>query len=246
MKPHAHTASLSFSVGAPWEIWRTRSNITGGYVVDLYTKSGSDDLYQAHLVTVPAFNIVLSFLSAGPEAGPTIQMAIEETLQAILPVLNNISRRQAKFRYAGRYKGSGSGDNSSLVLSVDDDGVGLLVQKWLSRGVDVLAAAQQYASQTGSGTIRSVRLYPISSRTTSVDSRNATRESFRAAYEKVPDGFDPSVPRILKTDAGQWSSMDELMYGEIGTDDFVFALDNNGVAVSVEPRVMRTSYKRVG
>ncbi|RKU44012.1 hypothetical protein DL546_007308, partial [Coniochaeta pulveracea] len=40
MKPTSHTASLSLSIGSPWEIHRTRSNITDGRVIDLYTKSG--------------------------------------------------------------------------------------------------------------------------------------------------------------------------------------------------------------
>lgn len=234
MKPHAHTASLSFSVGAPWEIWRTRSQVSSGYVVDVYVKSGSDDQYQALLVVVPEFDIAASILYAGPDAGKAIDTASEVVLQAFLPALDKTAQSQTAQRFSGRYVSSDK-KNSSLVLTTDAQ-PGLLVKQWLSNGVDVQAAAQAYADSTQGGRIQSMRLYPMIS--------SPNRVSFRAVFETVPVGFDPAVPQILKAEAGQWAQVDQLMYGGISVDDFVFQLDGKGVATSVQPRVLRDTLKR--
>ncbi|KAH0596669.1 hypothetical protein MHUMG1_05787 [Metarhizium humberi] len=246
MKPHAHTASPFFSVGAPWEIWRTRSQISSGYTIDLYTKSGSDDQYQALLILVPDYNIVASFLCAGPNAGPAINMAAEVALQSILPVLDGVSQSQAFHRFGGRYVSSDA-KNSSLLLTTDHQGPGLLVKEWLSNGVNVQEAAQAYSDGTGGGTIKSIRLYPFISNTEDASSTGSSgsRASFRAILETEPVNYDSGVLRILNVDAGQWGRIDQLMYGEIAVDDFIFQLDGHGIATAVQPRVMRDTLKRV-
>ncbi|KID84587.1 Beta-lactamase/transpeptidase-like protein [Metarhizium guizhouense ARSEF 977] len=246
MKPHAHTASPFFSVGAPWEIWRTRSRISSGYTIDLYTKSGSDDQYQALLILVPEYNIVASFLCAGPNAGPAINMAAEVALQSILPVLDRVSQSQAFHRFGGRYVSSDA-KNSSLLLTTDDQGPGLLVKEWLSNGVNVQEAAQAYSDGTGGGTIKSIRLYPFITNTKDASSTGSSgsQASFRAILETEPVNYGPRVLRILNADAGQWGRIDQLMYGEIAVDDFTFQMDGHGIATAVQPRVMRDTLKRV-
>jgi hypothetical protein len=237
MKPKAHTASVSFSVGAPWEIWRTRSSISTGYVVDFYTKSGSDDQYQALLILVPDFNIVVSLLCAGPDAGPAITMAAEVILQTLLPVVDGVAKNQTNHRFGGRYV-SPDEHNSSLVLTTDD-GPGLLVKEWLSNGVDIKDAAQAYSNATRGGDIRSVRLFPATP-----TARNDSQVSFRAVFETVPAGYDATLTRVFGN-AKQWSQVDQLMYGEIAVDDFTFALDGRGVATAVSPRVLRDTLTKV-
>lgn len=236
MKPHAHTASPSYSVGAPWEILRTRSQVSSGYTIDLYTKSGSDDQYQALLILIPDFNVVVSLLCTGPEAGPAITMAAEVALQAFLPALDKISQSQASHRFSGRYV-SPDRKNSSLLIATDANGPGLLVKEWLSNGVNVQEAAQAYADQTAGGTIKSMRLYPLIS--------SSSQIAFRAVFETIPLGYDPTVVRILKVGADQWAQIDELMYGEISADDFIFQLDSRGIATSVRPRILRDTLERV-
>ena len=39
MKPIAHISGLTLSVGVPWEIWGSKSNITSRHILDLYTKA---------------------------------------------------------------------------------------------------------------------------------------------------------------------------------------------------------------
>lgn len=52
MKPISHTASLTYSVGAPWEVIRYIHPSTGK-VTDLYTKLGESGLYSGNLVLIP-------------------------------------------------------------------------------------------------------------------------------------------------------------------------------------------------
>lgn len=242
MKPRAHTASLSASVGAPWDIVRTRSRVTSGYVVDLYTKSGSVDQYQSLLILVSDLQVVFSILAAGPDARQTVNMATETAVQTFLPALDEANRSQACHRFCGTYAPAGATANASLALETDDEGSGLLVRRWTSDGVDVLRAAQEYSDATTGGRIRSIRLYPTNLYSPgSSDSAElgGSVANFRAVFEKLPTGYNASTPRILDPNANQWGAVDELMYGGVGVDDWVFYLDSQGSAIAVEPRVLR-------
>lgn len=56
MKPTSHTASLTYSVGAPWEITRyvhPEGTASAGKVTDLYTKLGDSGYYNGHMVLIP-------------------------------------------------------------------------------------------------------------------------------------------------------------------------------------------------
>ncbi|KAG8414533.1 hypothetical protein J3459_014635 [Metarhizium acridum] len=61
----------------------------------------------------------------------------------------------------------------------------------------------------------------------------------------MPVNYDHPVLRILNVDAGQCGRVDQLMYGEIIVNDCVFQTNSHGIAVSVQPRVMRDASKRV-
>ncbi|PNY27564.1 Uncharacterized protein TCAP_02521 [Tolypocladium capitatum] len=241
MTPHSHTAWPSASVGAPWEITRTRSRVTGGYAVDLYTKSGSDGQYNSLLVLVPDFQVVVSLLAAGPDSGPVAEAAAEVALQALLPALDAVGQGQACDVFCGTYAPADAAVNSSLVLAVDGEGPGLLVTRWISNGADVRHAAQAYADATRGGDIESIRLYP-----TGLLHSPGGEVAFRAILQTLPPGYDASIPRIMDPGANQWSAVDQLAYGEVAVDDFVFRLDGQGRAVAVEPRVLRQTFHRVG
>lgn len=240
MKPLAHTASLSFSVGAPWEIIRTRSQVSGGYVVDLYTKTGSLNQYHSVLVLVPEFQVAFAVLTAGPESGQALHIATETALQAFLPVIDKVSRSQAGHMFGGEYS---DGAGSFIVLSTDDKGPGLVVEQWVSKGSDMMRTLQAYSDTTKSGRITSVRLYPA------IGSTNFTGSSttaFRAVFRTIPVGYDASVPRIFDPNAEQWIAADTPEYGRVGVDDFLFHLDSRRNVVAVEPRAVRQTLRKVG
>lgn len=238
MKPHSHTSSLSASVGAPWEIYRTRSNITSGRVIDLYTKSGSVGMYGSLLILIPDFQVSFSILAAGPDANHLVTTAAEMVLQAFVPALEQVSRDQACRAFCGKYYGTA---NSSLTLSVDD-GPGLLVSDWISSGVDIKASGQAYSDATNGGQIKSIRLYPTGLRSQKGAASGTTARtlvSYRALFEVVDPDADPDVPRIFDPNAGVWGEVDNLVYGTVAVDDFLFHLDQYGDTVAVEPRVVR-------
>lgn len=235
MKPLAHTSALTLSVGAPWEIWRLRSNITTGHTIDLYTKSGSIGLYNSLLVLVPDYQVSVAILIAGTD-DTILSPVAEMVVQAFIPVLHQVARDEAVRELAGVYISDGA-LNSSLQLNAD--GLGLLVEKWISNGSDLLAVAEAYSQMTNGGNLKSLRLYP----TNLVDEINGRlRVGYRAAFE-IGRSMIEAV-RVFDQELSAWSGIDQNTYGRVGVDDFVFELGKEGSASFVEPRVLRAKLVR--
>ena len=245
MKPSSHTSSLSLSVGSPWEILRTKSQISHGRTIDLYTKSGSLGQYNSLLLISPDYGVALSMLVAGPSSAAVVEVASEIVLQSLIPTLENQTFYEACKALCGTYESSDRSKNSSLTVSVDNHG--LQVERWINQGVDYLAVIQAYASQTGSPPIK-VALQATNLGYSSYSQGNDVRShrvAYRAIFERTTESTGQH--RIMDPSAGLWSSVDTPMYGEIAVDNFVVHFDHSGVAFAIEPRVMRdTLYKVVG
>ncbi|UKZ80261.1 hypothetical protein TrVFT333_008018 [Trichoderma virens FT-333] len=237
MKPASFTTSPSLSIGAPWEIVRTRSGITTGRIVDLYTKSGSVGVYNSLLILIPDYQVTLAILAAGPDSGAALQVATEIAIQTLVPALEKAAKEETCNKRCGKYAPAGAENTSSLVITVDD-GPGLLLKEWTHQGHDIIAAGQAYANATRSGIINSVRLFP-----TGLQTEN--QAAYRALFETVPSQYDPSVHMVFDPAAGIWGTPDSLMYGEIAVDEFVFHLNAGGSSAAVEPRVLREVYNKV-
>jgi hypothetical protein len=235
MKPQAHTSALTLSVGAPWEIWRTKSNISTGHAIDLYTKGGSIGLYNSLLVLVPDYQVAVAILGAGTEES-VLGTVAEMVVQTFIPVLHQVAQEESRRNLAGVYISDGS-VNSSSQLSAD--GMGLLVEKWISNGSDLLAVAERYSQITNGGDLKSVRLYPTGL-VEQID--GGTRVGYRALFE-TGRSIREAV-RVFGQDLNAWGMVDQNTYGRIGVDDFVFELDAEGNAISVEPRVLRAKLMR--
>jgi hypothetical protein len=242
MKPQAHTSSLVLSVGSPWEIWRTKSHITSGRTIDLYTKSGSLGVYNSYLILIPDYGVSVSVLAAGSSSSLAIDAASEIALQALIPTLEKISLHQACKAVCGTYRAA---HNSSLTISTDKDG--LIISRWISRGLDYRAMAQQYAEQTGGGRISAIRLQVTNLESPSgakYGVNGVRRVAYRAIFDTNGGESNFAQPlskrsRIFDPAAHQWSAVDNPMYGEIASDDFLLHFDQNGRAIAVEPRVAR-------
>ncbi|KAG2414320.1 hypothetical protein HFD88_003511 [Aspergillus terreus] len=243
MKPSSHTSSLSLSVGSPWEILRTKSQISHGRTIDLYTKSGSIGQYNSLLIISPDYGVALSLLAAGPSSAAVVEVASETVLQSLIPNLENQTLYEACKSLCGTYESSDLSKNSSLTVSADRNG--LQVEQWISRGVDFLAVVEAYASQTGSLPVKVMLQmtnigYSPNNQGNDIGSR---RVAYRAIFE-TDTGELNGQQRIMDQSAGIWSAVDTPMYGEIAIDEFVVHLDHSGVALAIEPRVMRdTLYK---
>jgi hypothetical protein len=234
MKPLAHTSDLTLSVGAPWEILRIKSDISTGHTIDLYTKGGSLGLYNSLLILIPDYQISVAILTAGTEESITHTVA-EMMIQTFVPLLHQVAREEARRNFAGIYI-SDSSDNSSSQLSAH--GIGLLVEKWISNGSDLLAVAERYSQMTNGGDLKSLRLCPTGL-VEQID--GGTRVGYRALFET---GRSMREGARVFNQASAWGMVDQITYGMIGVDDFVFELDAEGNAISIEPRVLRTKLMR--
>lgn len=237
MKPGSLTSSTTLFVGAPWEIVRTRSSIKTGSLVDLYTKSGSVGAYQSLLVLIPDYQVTIAILAAGPDAAAALHIATETAIQTLLPALASAAKAESCSKFCGEYAPVGASRDSSLVISTDD-GPGLLLKEWTHQGHDLIAAGQAYSNATRGGEIKSLRLLPTGL-------RSGNQASYRAIVNITSYQYDPSVDYVFDPQANLWGAPDQLMYGGIAIDDFVFHLDGRGRSAAIEPRVLRETYQRL-
>lgn len=235
MKPTAHTASLQFSVGAPWEIWRTRVHITSGRVIDLYTKSGSIGAYGSLFILIPEFKISLVVLTAGPDSS-LVDSVAAGLIETFLPAVEGVAKRQACKNMCGTYV-SHDVTNSSITISADAQ-TGLKISRWISNGSDITATAQAYSSATNGGSLKSIRIFP-----TNLVSEDAGREdvSYRAIFET--GAMNDQLP-IFPPQDSLWSSVDQLVYGKISLDEFVVTNNEMGQVHSIRACGLRDVYHR--
>lgn len=229
------------SVGAPWEIVRTRVDSDKGRPLDLYTKSGTTGMYSSLLVLVPDYDVVISILSAGADAPLLVNLGADAAAQTMLPVLDRLAREQTRQNLGGTYKPARAQSNTSITVSLDDKTPGLLVTEWISNGTDLIATLGMLAQSQGE-TLGSLSLYPTNLASRKGVEGNGTRHAFRAIIETEPTKSD--APRLSDPYAIAWLLADAFQYGGIGVDDFVFTLDGEGKGTKLEPRMMREVYEK--
>ncbi|KAJ7806909.1 putative beta-lactamase, partial [Mycena leptocephala] len=226
LKPHSHTASLTYSVGAPWEIQRLILPLENR-VVDVYTKNGDLGSYFAFFALIPEYGVGFAALGASADGGAPLDVTVVSSLigDNFVPVLEDAARAEAEARFAGTFAAAGL--NSSITLNTEAGRPGLGVSRWISNGTDMLVTLETSPF--------TVRLYPT---TLFSDSRYA----FRAVYEETFDNTGPAP--AFQDRCVTWGGVDTPTYGTVAFDDFVFELGEDGVAVSVEPRFLRVGLQR--
>lgn len=243
LKPQTHTSARDSSVGAPWEIYRVTGFTRDERVIDLYTKNGAFGLYSSLFVLVPDYDVAFTILAAGPEVRSLTTLLTESTLSSFLPAVELITKRTAAVRYAGVYESVLS--NSKINITVDE-GPGLLISQWISRGKDVLKSFEE--SIENEGLRLDVRLYPTGLKTKAGD---GSKTSFRVFQQNLPvetasrnrTSSQNNNLRFLSTCAS-WSGIDLRMYGLKADDHLVFNINRAGRAVEVELRALRTTLKK--
>lgn len=153
MKPVTHTPSLSYSVGAPWEIIRWQDPSTGE-ITDIYTKLGDSGMYGGALALVPEFGAGFSFLAAATNdslRGTVDNLVLDQITEAVLPALKAQAAAEAVHNYVGMYVSSDPRLNSSVTIAHNASTVpgaasGLTLSSWISNGTDVLASTRYLAS----------------------------------------------------------------------------------------------------
>lgn len=234
LKPITHTASLSYSVGAPWEIFSFEN--VDGRIVDLYTKSGDLGAYSSMTVLLPDYNVGFTILAAGEGTTALVATLTDIVANALIPALEAAAREEADIIYTGTYSAPDTAKtNSSLVISIDD-GPGLKLEQWISDSVDmsqVLEALNRIDTPD-------IRLYPTGLQ----QKRNGCLyQSFRAVFGSSTSSGESLGP--VTGSSITWELVDSYKYGNVGVDEFLFELDaGTGEVVSVSPRALRESLQK--
>jgi hypothetical protein len=147
LKPITHTASLSYSVGAPWEIIR-HIHPSMGKITDLYTKLDDSGLYGALTALVPDYDAGFFMLSAHSNfnvRGAAAKGLLELLTQAVLPALEAQAEAEAIQKYVGTYVSTDPALNLPVTISFNKSTVegvsgGLSLSEWISSGTEALTA----------------------------------------------------------------------------------------------------------
>ncbi|KAI9732550.1 MAG: hypothetical protein M1834_003885 [Cirrosporium novae-zelandiae] len=234
LKPHSHAASIMVSVGAPWEIRRIIQQPTER-VTDLYTKSGDIGAYSCILVLAPDYDagFVIMAASSSGNSNSNVRVLADMIANTFLPSFEDIAKTEADIAFGGTYTSRSPNLNSSIILATDPIKPGLGMVKWISNGTDMFPVAT-VAFASSSDTI-SIRMYPTNLRT-------SNEVAFRAVIDTSATTGDsgPFSHRCIT-----WTTVDSIMYGGASLDEFVFALGMDSKAVSVNPKILRTTLEKV-
>ena len=249
MKPITHTASLTYSMGAPWEIVRYVHPETGK-VTDIYTKLGDSGAYSANLVLIPDYGAGISILSAATakSRGATTRTVLDYIVNSILPALEAQAAAEATRNYAGTYESTNPHLNSSVTIAFNKSSVatsksGLSITRWISNGTDVLNSPN-----FGGG---KPKLLP------SIPKQTPDGEKGQVAFQasllpQTSTYFAPEAARlkVVGPFTGQyavnadWLLADAAHYGGIGVNLFIFDVDGKGKATAVSPAVTRARLEK--
>ncbi|KAK5709243.1 hypothetical protein LTR17_019968 [Elasticomyces elasticus] len=132
MKTATHTASLSYSVGAPWEITRY-IHPSSEKVTDVYTKLGDSGVYGGLLALIPEYDAWFTLLNAYYETpvGPQTRGA------SALKILDHTSRPWFRL---WRHKPEPKQHGTKLGLPLTPRPLGLVVQTWIPNSTEMLAS----------------------------------------------------------------------------------------------------------
>ncbi|KAF3058526.1 hypothetical protein GL218_05924 [Daldinia childiae] len=235
LKPVTLTSSSGLFIGAPWEIARGDKLTSDQRPIDVYSKAGDLGSHHAMFSLIPDYDLVVSVLIAGSQAGTgTAQIISSLITQLLLPAIEDAGKEDALSRFAGTYRDEQS--DSSITLVVDDVGPGLSVADWIVRGEDVRGHWLRYLTSptddTG-GIHVSMRLYPSG---LSIGSRTAWRAVAQLA---IPEQLTQMEALLFwpQSSCLTWALMDRAVYQFGALDEIVFNLvdvDVGSTAVSVD------------
>ncbi|KAJ5884700.1 beta-lactamase/transpeptidase-like protein [Penicillium taxi] len=219
MKPMTHTGTLDQSVGQPWEIF----SLSTPRVFDLYTKAGDIGSYSSMLALSPDYNVGFVVLAAGTDTSNTVNKVSDHITDKLIPALEIAAKSQAEDMFTGSYHSDN--DNSTITITTDS-GPGLKVSSWIYNSHDMLQAIAALDSADAESI--SVRLYPTGL-------KNPGQSGFRAIIQSLTTETGGPFSKACM----RWAAVDSIVYGNIGLDDFLFDLNQNGEVVSLSPRAFR-------
>ncbi|KAJ5965238.1 hypothetical protein N7481_011952 [Penicillium waksmanii] len=251
MMPVSHTSSLSYSIGAPWEIHRF-VHPGSGKVTDLYTKLGDSGFYGGSLVLVPEYETGFAFLNAGTDGNRTTKAfkVLDHVTSNILPALERQAVMEAKKNFVGSYKFSS--ENFSVTLEVafnastfPEVNSNLVLTKWNYNGTNVLTGPFFKGQQ-----LRLEQSIPGRANSTSVGtvafqlSANAQTSTYQDAM-KIPESsvYGPWTGFYLSN--GDFAFTDNRRWAGFPASTLLFDIDAKGKAITCTLPADRVTLKRV-
>jgi CubicO group peptidase (beta-lactamase class C family) len=234
MKPVSHTGSLTFAVGAPWEIYRY-THATTGAVTDIYTKSGDSGNFTGFAVLLPDYDAGFNVLTGGSLAQKAkVAFTIADVITTtILPALEAQAAADAKHNFAGTYVSKDPALNSSLTVSFNESSVypGLYITSWISNSTDLTPLLPDLLGGPA------VRLQP------------SIKEPGQVGFRALPPVKSaPSVGPFweMYSERDNWIYFDVYAsYGGVPLSLFVFDVDADGKATAASPVATKAKLERV-
>ena len=251
MKPQTHTASMSDSIGAGWEIHRF-VHPTSGRLTDMYTKLGDSGNYGAALCIIPQYDAGFTLLSAGNATSGRSShtlVILDYVTNSILPALEAQAAEEAKINYVGTYVSTDESLNASVTIAFNKSSVpgiisGLSVTQWTFNGSDVLKGELfggekprlqlSVPKQTPDGSLGQVAFQA---------SLNPQISSYSAAMAIPDSGVIGPWTGFYATNF-DFAFTDNRRYGGVEPNMFVFDVDADGKATACSPAVDRVTLKR--
>ncbi|KAF3279071.1 hypothetical protein TWF970_004180 [Orbilia oligospora] len=231
LKPTSSTPNLQYSVGLPWEIYRT-TNLTPAHphTIDIYTKDGGAYGYVSRIGIIDQYGVGFVVLAAGDTEA--LYPIAEATVAMLIPTVEEAARNEAT-KYTGLFGGN-EGNEGVLANFTIDNGPGVKLESLVRNGSDILEAiAIIWESQKVSlGPLsKDFRIYPMEVSTSQEHSNHRIiKEDWRIAMEVTGEiGSDkkselPSAGAFAKG-CNTWQTYDLLQYGGQPIDRIVFWLN---------------------
>lgn len=231
LKPVSHTSNRANSIGRPWEIYSLTTDGPSP-VVPVHQVRGNVGLYSSHIGLVPDYNVGFVILAADNEANPDLNAYADIISVALIPALEENAIAQASRAFAGTY-----GLTSQATLSIapaTDSTPGLALTQLKSHGKDIRAIYANLNRVEPENL--SFRLYP-----TDITERTTTGEKmvFRAVFQDMTELADAGTPTCET-----WRYIDGLQINGFGLDEFIFEVNGNGYATTVEVPALGLKLKK--
>ena len=248
MKPRTHTASLTESIGSPWEIVRYLNPSTGK-LTDIYTKLGDSGSYGGMVALIPDFDVGWTMLDAFYDNPPTLYRGnvaltvINHIAEAIIPALEAQAAAEAIENFVGTYISESSDFNSSLVIGFNNSDVptsvsALSIDAWISNGTDMLNL-----DNIGFAGLRPYLQPTIANRADRKAGQIAFRASVHPQYSSYLEAKMGPFTGFYESNWDVWT-YDGSRYGSQQVRSLIFNVDSDGCARSVFLPALGVTLKR--